>query len=65
MTQQPTVQDMLQEFLAGLGFDAMARDVIAEKDPARLRHYARIILRQIPDDRKRAVYAHFATLKLV
>ena len=39
-------QDAISVLLLALGFDAMARDCRTETDPARLSHYARIILTQ-------------------
>lgn len=60
-----TVQTMLQEFLATLGFEAMARDVVSEKDPARLQHYARVILRAVPSTQREDVRSRFAILRLV
>ena len=60
-----SVQEMLREFLATLGFEAMARDVQTEQDQKRLRHYAAVVLRALPEDRKSAVYSRFAMLRLV
>ena len=49
MTQDPRIAPMLASFLATLGFEAMARDCSAETDQERLRHYARIVLKQTSD----------------
>lgn len=62
---QPTIQNMLSEFLGALGFAQMAEDVKSEQDRARLSHYARIVLRQLPEDRKRAVATRFYQLRLI
>lgn len=60
-----TTQEMLREFLAGAGFAAMARDVVSETDPARLRHYARIVLKHcVTPDKRQAVYSRFVMLRL-
>jgi len=61
----PTVQDMLSEWLAGAGFKAMADDVLAETDPARLRLYARLVLKNcVPADKRQHVYSRFVMLRL-
>jgi hypothetical protein len=60
-----STQQMLQEFLVGLGFTAMARDVATECDLRRLQHYARVILRALPIAQRQAVYSRFAMLRLV
>ena len=60
-----TIPQMLHEFLSALGFTAMAQDVLSETDQKRLCHYARVILRQLPESQKRAVYSRFAMLRLV
>jgi hypothetical protein len=62
---EATVQQMLGEFLGAMGFEAMAHDVQSETDRARLQRYARVVLKQLPADRKRAVHSRFALLGLV
>ena len=47
-----TIQDAMSELLGSLGFDAMARDVRTEQDVERLRQYARIIVKQSPQEHK-------------
>lgn len=60
-----TIQQMLSEFLAGAGFATMAREVLSEQEPARLRHYARIVLKNcVPADKRQAVYSRFVMLRL-
>lgn len=59
------VAQMLQEFLASLGFDAMARDVAGETDWSRLQRYARIVLKQSPQEQQVAIKSRFAALRLV
>lgn len=61
----PSVQQMLNTFLVPMGFEAMAADVLTETDPDKLRKYARVILRQLPEDKKMKVFTRFAMLKLV
>jgi hypothetical protein len=55
----------LSELLDALGFAAMARDVKTEDDPKRLSHYARIILKQAPQDKKLGLKRMFLTLRLI
>lgn len=61
-----SVQAMLSEFLDGAGFARMAREVQTETDPARLRLYARLVLKNcVPADQRLAVHSRFAMLRLV
>jgi trans-aconitate methyltransferase len=59
------MNQMLSEWLKALGFDAMARDVLTEQDQTVLQRYARIIIKQVPQDQKQSVYTRFALLRLV
>lgn len=52
---EPRIQDAMSALLSALGFDAMARDVKTEEDLERLRHYARIIVKQSPELQRPAV----------
>lgn len=59
------ITEMLREFLSALGFEAMARDVVSETEWSRIQHYARIVLKQAPADKKLALRSRFAMLRLV
>lgn len=59
------VRPALRAMLETLGFTAMARDVATETDWARLQRYARIILKQWPQEQRQAIRARFAVLRLV
>jgi len=59
------ITEMLRSFLDALGFAAMARDVVSETDIDRIRHYARVVLKNSPVERKEAIRARFVMLRLV
>lgn len=61
----PSVQDALSALLDSLGFSAMARDVLVESDRTTLARYARIVLRNSPEDKRRALHSRFVALRLV
>lgn len=63
----PRTGAMLAAFLQPLGFETMARECSSETDPARLQHYARIVLKQTPDtfSGKVAMKSRFVVLGLV
>jgi hypothetical protein len=46
---QPTINTAMSEMLNALGFEAMAREVLAEDDVDRLRKYARVIIKNSPE----------------
>ena len=60
-----TIQQMLSELLSAFGFEQMSKDVLTEQDQHTLQKYARVVLRQVPEQDKRAVYSRFALLRLV
>lgn len=63
---QPTIQDALSALLEAHHFAQMARDVKSETDPARLRKYANVILRDTPDgEMKTKLLRHFRAINLV
>ncbi len=51
--QPPRIQDSLAALLGALGFTAMAEEVLSEGDTGRLRQYARVIAKNMPDSDKR------------
>jgi hypothetical protein len=59
------ITEMLREFLVAMGFDAMARDVANETEWERIRHYARFVLKQTPQEQKQAIHSRFVMLRLV
>jgi hypothetical protein len=55
---ETTTQTALSLLLTGLGFEAMAREVLTENDTDRLRKYAAIVVKNSPPatkDRARAL----------
>lgn len=61
----PTIQDALSELLAAQRFTKMSEEVKTEADPARLRQYARIVLRNAPDHMKRRLRNAFLLANLI
>lgn len=59
------IAHMLAVMLGALGFDAMARDAETETDRARLKLYARVALKNAPQDSKIAIKSRFALLGLI
>jgi len=59
----PRIQDALSELLAALGFERMATDVKTEDDLARLRTYARIIVKNSPPTAQREIANRFRLLR--
>lgn len=57
------IQDALSELLAALGFEAMAREVKTEEDLERLRRYARIIVKQSPENVRHQLVLRFRMLR--
>jgi hypothetical protein len=51
--------------LEALGFTAMAKDVLTETDPDRLRRYARIIIKQSPKDKQHVLATKFYALNVI
>ncbi len=61
----PTVNTAMSELLSALGFETMARDVLTETEPERLRRYVRVIVKNTPEGRYRVEIANrFRLLRL-
>jgi hypothetical protein len=62
-TQQ--IAEILSVLLLSLGFNAMSRDALINHEKDRQCQYARIILKNLPIDKKRVVQLNFQRLNLV
>jgi hypothetical protein len=62
-TSAATINDALGALLASEGFAQMAADVLTETDIDRLRKYARVIVKNAPEDRRATLANHFRTLR--
>jgi hypothetical protein len=51
-TTTRTINDALSALLLALGFQAMAQQVKTERDTERLSKYARVIVRNMPADKR-------------
>ena len=59
------IQEILSTLLFSLGFEQMSKDVRKDSSVEGLRRYARIIIKQLPADKKPAIQAHFQSLNLI
>jgi len=60
-----TIQDALSELLASEGFERMAKDVKIESDKGRLATYARIIIKNAPENMKYQLKLNFQKINLI
>lgn len=62
----PRIQDAMSKLLAAQGFTQMSQDVLGESDNERLRHYARIVVKNTPDSAaKIQLISNFKILRLI
>ena len=63
---QPTIQSAMSELLRALGFDQMAKDVLAAEDSDRelLRRYAHVIVKNAPKDKRASIVDQFKAVRL-
>ena len=60
-----TTQDALSALLKALGFGQMSKDVCTEQNHETLGRYARIIIKNSPQEKRAELVSHFRHLRLV
>ena len=65
MEEQKDIRPAMAELLSALGFEQMAIDVKTETDKDRLRKYAWIIMRNAPEEKRRALATAFNSLNII
>lgn len=60
-----TIQSVLSELLAALGFTQMSLDVLKETDPAMLSRYAKCVVKNSPEATRQTIANKFRLLGLI